>query len=463
MSESVIGANFIVGFDPTIQAAIQDRTLVRVFRDALFPRLLYRAEAAREEWPVNLGANQTFTRSGTMAPTTRPIQQNADAQVGTWEAEQWEANAKQYGNSIDTHMPTSTVAISSLMFRNVHQLGLNGGQSLNRVVRDKVYNAYTAGNTVVSANTGGGTALPVVSINGFTRRLLNGRPTPVGPTNPLPIQIISGGVTTNFNVVGVTPAIAGDEIHGGTLTLDVAHGGVLARDAVLAVNRSRVVNVGGSPTIDGITSANQFNMGAIRAAVAQMRVNDVPAHEDGNYHCHLDPDSESQIYNDNEWQRLHQTLPDGAAYREFAIGQILGTIFIRNTEAPIPATVDQDPVRGFTFAPELTNVPAVGAPVVIHRPLFTGDGYLEEKFLDESKYISAAGVNGRIADFAVVNGGIQVILEGIRLIMRAPQDRLQQQMSATWSWSGDWPIPTDANNTKSPADFKRACVVQHGA
>jgi hypothetical protein len=177
----------------------------------------------------------------------------------------------------------------------------------------------------------------------------------------------------------------------------------------------------------------------------------------------LDPDSESQIYNDNEWQRLHQSLPNESAYREFAIGQILGTTFIRNTEAPIPATVDQNPTRGFTFAGELVNVPVVGAPVVIHRPLFTGDGYLEEKYLDESKYISAAGVNGRIADFAVVNNGIQVILEGIRLIMRAPQDRLQQQMSATWSWSGDWPVPTDAMNTKSPADFKRSVVVQHGA
>lgn len=463
MSESVIGANFIVGFDPTIQAAIQDRTLVRVFRDALFPRLLYRGEAAREEWPVNLGANQTFTRSGTMAPTTRPIQQNADAQVGAWEAEQWEANAKQYGNSIDTHMPTSTVAISSLMFRNVHQLGLNGGQSLNRVVRDKIYNAYLAGNTVVSANVGGGVTIPVVSLNGFTSRLASGRPAPVSPTNPLPITIISGGTTVTRNVVGFTPTFAGDLIHGGTLTIDVAHGGLLARDAVLADNRSRVINAGGGATIDSITSANQFSMGNIRAAVAQMRVNDVAPHEDGNFHCHLDPESESQIYNDNEWQRLHQTLPNESAYREFAIGAMLGTLFIRNTEAPIPATVDQDPVRGFTFAGELTNTPVVGDPVVIHRPLFTGADYLEEKYLDESKYISAAGVNGRIADFAVVNNGIQVILEGIRLIMRAPQDRLQQQMSATWSWSGDWPIPTDAMNSKSPADFKRAVVVQHGA
>ncbi len=463
MAESVIGAQFVVAFNPTVVSAVQDRTLVRVFRDALFPKLLYRGEAAPELWPVNLGANQTFTRTGLIRPSTRPIQQNADPTPKGYDDEQWEANALQYGDAIDTHMPTNYVTLASIYLRNMHQLGLHSGQSLNRVVRDKVFNPYTAGNTVVSAAAGAAVTVPVVSLNGFTRQLPAGRPTPVSPTNPIPITIISGAAATAFNVVGFTSTFANDEIHGGVLTLDVAHGGLGARDIVLAGNRSQVINSGGSVSIDGISAADQFTLADVRTAVAQLRTNNVPVHEDGSYHCHLDPISESQIFGDNEFQRLNQSIPDYTHYREFAVAKLLGTTFYRNTEAPVNATVDQNPQFGFTFAPEIFNVPAIGAAVEIHRPIFTGQGYLEEKYLDESKYISEAGVIGKIGEFAVVNNGIQVMTERIRLILRAPLDRLQQQTSAAWSWSGDWVLPSDSTVQTSPADFKRAVISQHGA
>lgn len=461
MAESTIGANFVVAFNPTVVSAIQDRTLVRVFRDALFPRLLYRGESAPEMWPVNLGANQTFTRTGLIRPSTRPLEQNQDPTPKGYDVEQWEATALQYGDTIDTHMPTSYVSLASVYLRNMHQLGLHAGQSLNRVVRDKLFNAYTAGNTVVRTTVGGGATFDVVSLNGFTRQLLAGRPTAISAANPLPITIISGGVPATFNVTAFAPDTAGDEIHGGTLTVTPAHGGLTARDIVLAGNRSQVLNSGGSVSIDGITSGDQFTMADIRAAVSQMRTNNVPVHEDGNYHCHLDPISESQVFGDNEFQRLNQSIPDYVHYREFALAQIAGVTFYRNTEAPLIATVDQDPNFGFTYAPELQN--AAATPVEIHRPIFTGQGAIEEKFLDESRYISEAGVVGKIGEFAVLNNGIQVMTERIRLILRAPLDRLQQQTSASWSFSGDWPIPSDSTTPTSPADFKRAVCVQHGA
>ena len=463
MAESTIGANFVVAFNPTLVNAIQDRTLVRVFREALFPRLLYRGEASPEMWAMALGQSQTFTRTGLIPPSTRPIAANQDPKPSGYNAEQWEATALQYGSTIDTHMPTSYVTLASLYLRNMHQLGLNAGQSLNRVVRDKVYNAYTSGNTVVRSVAGAGATFDVVSVNGFTRVLLNGRPTPVSAVNPLPITIITGGVPTTFNVTAVALDVAGDEIHGGTITVTPAHGGLAARDAVLASHRARVINSGGANTIDGIGSGDQFTVADIRASVAQLRRSNVAVHDDGKYHCHLDPDSESQIFGDNEFQRLNQSLPDHVHYREFALGELAGVIFYRNTEAPLSETVDQNPETGFTFAPELENVPGAGSPVSIHRVLFTGQGYIEEKYLDESRYISDAGIQGKIGEFAVVNNGIQVMTERIRLILRAPQDRFQQQTSTTWSWSGDWTLPTDSTNPASRADFVRGTIVQHGA
>lgn len=449
---SIINTSFNAG----VVSAIQDRTLQRTFRDPLFPRLLFRLEAVAELWPVNLGANQTFTRAGLIAPTTRPISPNAEVPTVQYPIEQWEATAQQFGRAIDTHMPTSYVTLASQYLRNMHQLGVHAGQSINRVVRDKLYNCYVAGNTVViAAGYGGGTALPVQNLAGFTRKLFNGRPTIVSPTNPLAVTV--NGVANT--VIGFTSNIAGDEIHSGVLTLSGVVGALAGRVAVLAVNRSQILYSGGGTRVDDVASTDQFRMADIRAQIAQLQFDNVPTHEDGTYHYHLDPISQSQIFGDNEFQRLNQSMPDYIHYRKFAIAFLLGATFYRNSECPTVATVSEDPTDGFTTAFETTNP----AGVVLHRPIVTGQGAIEEKFLDESKYISEAGVQGKIGEFSVVNGGMQIMTERIRLILRAPLDRLQQTTSAAWSLSGDWPIPTDATATSSAASYKRASICVHGS
>lgn len=447
----------VTSFNASVVSSIQDRTLQRVFRDALYPRLLYRMEAIAEMWPVNLGANQTFTRAALIAPTTRPLSPGNDPMPKTYSIEQWEATAQQWGDTVDTHMPTSYVTLASQYLRNMQQLGLHSGQSLNRVVRDKLFNSYVAGNTVIKAGgVGAGTSVPVVNLTGFTRKLKDGRPQLVSAANPLSITIPALAYTGV--VTGFTSDIAGDEIHGGTLTVSPAIGAAAGREAVLAANRSRLVYSGGGTSVDAIAALDQFTLADVRASVAQMRYDNIPTHEDGTFHCHFDPISESQIFGDNEFQRLNQSIPDYIHYRRFAVAMMLNVTFYQNTEAPTLATVNEDPAVGFTTGFEMTNATAVS----LHRPIFTGQGAIEEKYLDESRYISEAGIQGKIGEFAVVNGGVQVMTERIRLILRAPLDRLQQQTSATWSFSGDWAIPTDATALSSPAAFKRAVVVVHG-
>jgi len=441
-----------VSFAPSVVSAIQDRTLQRVFRDALFPRMLFRMEAIPELWPANLGANQTFTRSGLIRPTTRPLAANTDPSPLSYNFEQWEATAQQWGSTIDTHMPTSYVSLASLYLRNMHQLGMHAGQSLNRIVRDKVYNAYTAGNTVTT-NAATSTSLPVANLNGFTQNFVNGRLADVSTSNPLPITI--AGVANT--VVGFTVGASGDRIHAGTLTLGTSTTWAL-RDVVLAGNKSAIVYSGGVAGIDNITSSSQLRLADIRQSVAQMRFNNVPPQEDGTYHVHLDPVTESQIFGDNEFQRLNQSIPDYIHYRRMAVASLLGCTFYRNSEVPTTATVDDNPSTGFTTGFELTNA----SSVKIHRTIMTGAGAVEEKYLDESRYISDAGIQGKIGEFAVTNGGVQVMTERIRLILRAPQDRLQQLTSSSWSFSGDWPVPSDALAPSSPATFKRATVIVTG-
>lgn len=455
---------FVVTFHPSLVSAIQERVLQRMFHDALYPRLMFRSEAEREEWAANLGTTMSFTRSGLIRVTTRPVKAGQDPTPKSWSTEQWDVTAEKWGDSVDTHMPTSNVSIASTYLRNIHNLGLHAGQSLNRVTRDKLFNAYTSGNTVLRISQVAGTSVPVVSLCGFTRKIRNGRPEIVSPTNPLAITIVSGGVATAFNVVGFTSDFANDEIHSGVLTLSGAgHSGLFARDIVLAGNRAKVVRSGGSLSIDGISSADTLSMADLRLAIAQLRVDNAPVHEDSTFHCHLDPQSELEVFGDQEFQRLNQSLPDYVHYREFALASFGQTTFYRNTENPLVATVDQDPDFGFTFSSETRNTTPAGAQgIEIHRAIITARGAMEEKYIDESKYISDAGVTGKIGEFSVVNNGMQVVLDGIRLIMRAPLDRFQELTSATWSMSGGWGIPTDSVSVTSTQDYKRAVVIEHG-
>ena len=83
------------------------------------------------------------------------------------------ATAQQFGRGIDTAMPTSYVTLASQYLRNMHQLGVHAGQSLNRTVRDKLFNCYVAGNTVVFKPT---SKAPHLSSNVRRSRLLQTTP-----------------------------------------------------------------------------------------------------------------------------------------------------------------------------------------------------------------------------------------------------------------------------------------------
>jgi len=46
-------------------------------------------------------------------------------------------------------------------------------------------------------------------------------------------------------------------------------------------------------------------------------------------------------------------------------------------------------------------------------------------------------------------------------VLRAPLDRLQQIVSAAWSISTSFPIPSDITGPSGPQRFKRAVVLEH--
>ncbi len=457
---------------PQARALVQENLLERAFHDALFPQLLFRGEAADVPWPCNVGDSQLFTAPGLITPKMRPLLPNTDPTPSTYQSEQWQAQAQLYADSIDTNMPTSMVAIVNLFYRNAQQLGMSGGQALNRIVRDRMYNAALSGWSVIDQQATTTTSVHVARLNGFTRAR---RPTTAGAStvrfdtvsssNPLPVTIFDNGAPVTRNVIAYTPDTAGDEIGPGTLTLDAQVTSVAPRGYIYSYDASDIVRVGGGLRTDDVSSANTAKLSSIRQAVAQFWTNNVPAHSDGRFHAHADPVSISQFYDDPEFQRLNTSLPDYVIYKQFALGEILNVVFLRNTECPIPQTVApfdgvtfslDDPFAGFLYSNGATS----GTP--IHRVLLTARDGIFEYHNDQSALITEAGVTGKIGNATVTNNGIEINTDRIQLIIRAPQNRLQDLVSTSWRFIGDWPARTDSA-TGDNARYKRFIAIEHGA
>lgn len=462
---------------PQVRQIVQENLLERAFHDALYPRLLFRGEAAPQPWAAGVGDTQIFSAPGLMPVNMTPLIPGQDPTPSSYPIEQWFAQMNQYAGTVDTHMPTDMVAIASLFLRNAHQLGIAAAQGMNRLVRDRMYNAAESGWTVADGAQAAVTTLRVKRLNGFTRArnptLVNGsqvRFDYVSPTNPLSIHVFSSGVDTVVNVVGFTPDVPGDELGGGTITVDAAVT-VLDRAYVYSYDATSIVRVGGGNSIDSITASSLPTLADVRSAVARFWQENVPEHPDGRFHCHLDPTSQAKIFSNSEFTVLNTALPDYYMYRQFALGELLNTVFYRNSECPLPETVvgangvltaipfnPSDPFAGELWTKGAANV---SGAVKVHRMLFTSQGGVFEYYADLMNLITEAGIQGKIADPRLTNNGIEVFSDRIQLIIRAPQNRLQDVVSTSWKFIGDWPVRTDAASGDT-ARYKRFQIIQHG-
>lgn len=457
----------VVGVPAAVLDLVQKGLLQRAFHDGLFPALQYRAEAMFEEWEGNTGVEIFESRPGLLPAITTPLVPGNDPDPATVAYEQWVATLAQYANAIDTNMPTSSVANANLFLRNIKTLGLNAGQSINRVARNALFKAYLSGQTVLLAATAApDTSIRVASLNGFRDVIVPGtnvRPQPVNPALPLPIALGPTGAVT-ANVVGVIPDDANDPDGPGTVILSAAIGSVLPiRSAVVSAYAPTVVRPSGGLSVDNIGPGDTLVLQQVINAAGILRDNNVPPHDDGFYHAHISGMSNTQLFADPVFQRLNQSLPEHVIYKEGFVGTISGVMFFMNTESPkrtnagaLTATANSG-VYAKDISAEVTN----GAGTQVGRVLITGKGALYERGLDESKYISEAGVTGKIGEFDVVNNGLQVMTERIRLVLRAPLDRLQQKVSAAWSITTGFPVPSDITAPTGPQRFKRAIILEH--
>ena len=148
-----------------IRAMMQNGLLDRVFMEALRPEFIFPALADPEPWQGGLGDTKTMTRKGLLAPATTAIT-GSDTSAATYGIEQWSVTMDQYGQAIDTNMLTSAMALQSKFLADVQTLGINAGQSLNQIARNKLYNAYAGGRTWCTTTATSDTSIIVNSVAG---------------------------------------------------------------------------------------------------------------------------------------------------------------------------------------------------------------------------------------------------------------------------------------------------------
>jgi hypothetical protein len=459
--------NLVLGIPPAILQLVQEGLLERAFHDGLYPALQYRAEAMVEEWPANTGTNLFMSRPGLLRPIVKPLAAGTDPTPQTISYEQWEARLDRYAGTIDTHMPTSAVANANQFLRNIHQLGLQAGQSLNRIPRNALFKAYLSGQTAsIDPALAGATTLHIAALNGFTDVVIPGstvRPANVSPGTPLPITIGVVGEPAN-TVIGFTPDNANDSYGPGVVLLGApVVNPIPARTPILSNAKPDVIRSGGGDSVDAIGAADTFVLQDAINAVNKLRRQNVQPHEDGYFHAHISPDSNAQVFTDPAFQRLNTALPEHTIYHEGFIGTISGIMFFMNTESPDSLNSGDTTSTGANalYSEDIGAETVNNAGIRIGRILVTGRGALYEKFLNESNYVSEAGITGKLGEFDVVNAGLSVLTERIRLTLRAPIDRLQDIVASTWSITTGFPIPSDVTATTGPQRYKRAIIIEH--
>lgn len=416
-----------------IQAIMQDGLLERMFHESLLPELLFPQVADPEPWQAGLGDTRIMTRNGLMATDTAPIT-GSDPSTGSYDVEQWTVTMDQYGKSIDTNMLQSRMTLASKYMNDVKRLGIQAGQTLNELARDKLYAGYAGGRTWATAAGTSDTSLEVASTDGFTHVLVNGVPTAVSASNALDVTID-----------GVANTVTGVNTSTRVLTLGTARVDVVG-DSVISSQAPYSVRAGASnDTAFDLAAGDLITFADFRAAVTRLRRMNVPTVEGGNYVAHIDPVTESQLFDDTEFQALYRGRAESSTYRDFAIGTFGGLVWVRNNKAPFLTTSD-------TGYEDLATT--------VHRPIVVGDGALvSAPFEDLAGLLRETGV-ADVPDIRMVN-----VAPGadVALIVRPPQDRLQQIVSTTWAWTGDYGVPSDSLANGDPALFKRSVVLEHSA
>ncbi len=405
-----------------LQGIMQDGLLDRTFQDALVPEFLFPGVATSRPWAANMGDTQHFTRRGLLTPQTTPLG-GVDPTPEAYSAERYSMTMDQYGHTVDTNMLESAMTLASTFLKDIQTLGINAGQSVNRIARNKLYKAYAGGRTWAPALGTATVTMVVDSTDGLETTLVNGIQTAVSATNPIMVSINGAA------------AVAVDGVNAGTNTLTFnAAQTWAAGDSVVAANAPVSYRPGAKASAVDLTGADVATFSLFRDAVVRLRTMNVPT-LGGAHVAHIDPTTEGQLFADSEFQALYRGAVESPVWGNLALGRFGGIDWVRNNEAQTRSN----------------------GTISYHEPIVLGaDAFVAGPFSEMGSLLSQVP-EGSSVDVQMVSVGPAI---QVARIIRPPQDRLAQVIASSWSYVGDFAVPSD-ETTGDAASFKRGVVVQH--
>jgi hypothetical protein len=399
----------------------------------------------------------------------RPLTPGVDPTPQQYALESFVSEIFKWGDAVDCFLPNDFAAVVKESMQKSERLGINCGQTIDRLVRQAIYRAYLGGNAnaVVAAGAGAG-AIHISSLNGFTE--INGvtdnRPVAVSAANPLTITFGLGLEPAN-TVVGFAPDDPAEPFGPGWITLGaVLTVGVAAREAVLAANRSLVIYAGGGNSVDAIVAADVLTMADLINATTQLRAAPapVPGFGGGLYHAHLPVAAEGQLLLDPMVRGIIHTGDIPAMYADAAIGRLGGALLLRNAMCPDAFNVDQTSLVS-TGAGASIGSPEIGADVVnnagvrIGYTMVYGQGFALEQYIPTGTIKPDESISTQNAMPAADSSGVSIDVDRAEIVVRPPIDRHNEMTSLAWKLYAGWPIPSDI--TTQARRFRRAAIIAH--
>ena len=456
-------------FPTGLVGMLQTNFLEREMEEGLDSILAYRREAVRETVNARIGETLTRTRKGRKIPVQTALAAvygyagglDNNLVSSMWSVEQYQFTMSSYADTIDVDLIEELAGIADQLIAASRNNGVQAAQSLERISRLKLFGAYLGGNTICRADLTASTTTTarVNDIRGFQNVLVNGQITPVSASNTLTVQEVAtaaGGQNQTLTVTGVTAdgtnASMNPDGISGTLTFNAATAPVTG-DALLAVNAPKIFRPFSKLGTNNLNASDVFTLGLVEDVVAYLRDNAVPPMPDGTYHCILDNTSLRQLYADQDFKVLFAGREATTEYRDGDIIRLLGVTYIPTTEAYI-----QQPNTVWSTGAAVSAPGTAGVTVRVRRPIVMGaESIIQGDFEGLDIWLNRTGISP-IGEVMLMNGVAQVI--------RPPLDRLQKTVSLTWTWIGDFAIPSDLTATTSivptasNALYKRIAVIE---
>ncbi len=411
-----------------IRAIVQNGLVERQFRSALVPDFLYPRLASIEPISGSIGDTVTKTRRGLLTPVTTGLGGNTDPSAATYGIEQFSLTVDQFANSVDTNLLQAAISAPQKYLEDVAALGQNAGQSLNRISRQRLFAAYGGGVTFVPSGGSSSATLVVDDASGFDKVLVDGVPTAVSVGNPLSITIN-----------GVANTVVGCVLATNTLTLGTATATTTGH-VVAASTASTIIRAGARTSQYTMDTTDVATLASFRSAVAALRQRSVPPAASGNYVAHIDAVVEAQLFADADFKSAYTGRGDSAVYGSMSLGTFVGIDWVRNVESPA-----------------VTKTVSAGTRTIRRSLVLGGGGLIAGPLSGMGDLLDQVNPQPNASNVSMVDSGSGL---EVALIVREPQDRLQQVVSTTWSWVGDFTVPTDATNTSDAALYKRGAVVE---